>query len=349
MGAALRAELHFDLAGAGVSVQYRTDGDSVKDLKLELDGKRYAFDGDRIVKQGAKVGSLHTVTLDETPGRPWVGFSLLLPFVALHPQVGRERLRTVAIRTTGQRVPDPDPPEDPYVPLVTESYELFELSGTVSLPGAPDLPRTANDQQWSAVRTIDPERSEDLLEVEGILVFSRTGYSVELKAHPEQPRPGDLQLNLTAKGPAEPTTEVPTTVVVRYETPPGRRPYRTVTISPDGPTIPVEPTAVWRRGSAEQDGRQLKVEASVALPRGSYELALRRAVPQGRNRNDLWLQLTVQEPTPPPTKPRQIEVHRVRYEETSDLRYETVTILPNRATLPVTIRDEPPEQVAGDG
>ena len=44
-----------------------------------------------------------------------------------------------------------------------------------------------------------------------------------------------------------------------------------------------------------------------------------------------------------------IEVRRVRYEETSDLRYETVTILPNRAVLPVTIRDEPPEQVAGVG
>ena len=57
MGAAISEELLFELAGAGVSVQYRTDGDSVQDLELEVYGKRYAFDGDRIVKQGAKVGS----------------------------------------------------------------------------------------------------------------------------------------------------------------------------------------------------------------------------------------------------------------------------------------------------
>ena len=126
------------------------------------------------------------------------------------------------------------------------------------------------------MRTIDAERSDDLLEVEGILVFPRTGYAVELKAYPEQRRPGDLQLYLTVKRPAEPTTEVPTTAVARYQTRRGGTPYRTVTIS-DGPTIPVETTVLCRSGRAEQDGRQLKVRATVSLPGGGYDVALRRA------------------------------------------------------------------------
>ena len=71
-------------------------------------------------------------------------------------------------------------------------------------------------------------------------------------------------------------------------------------------------------------------------------------MPQGRNRNDLWLQLTVREPSSPPVV-KQPSLIDVRYQETSDLRYETVTVLPSRIALHVTGRDEPPEQVAGGG
>jgi hypothetical protein len=58
----------------------------------------------------------------------------------------------------------------------------------------------------------------------------RTGYVVDLRAADQQhPRSGDLRLELTVNRPAEPTIEVPTTLVARYKMQPDT-PYKTVTI-----------------------------------------------------------------------------------------------------------------------
>ena len=134
-----------------------------------------------------EVGVLHTVTLNERPGAPWVGFSLLLPHVEenLGTSAGRLPLDTIAIRTTGQEIPVPDPDptqEDPVVfpSGIRESYEYFELTGTVSVPGAPDLPEAPLDQHWSAVWTMEAQGPDELV-VEGILVFPRADYAVDLQ------------------------------------------------------------------------------------------------------------------------------------------------------------------------
>jgi hypothetical protein len=121
--------------------------------------------------RNSKIGFLHTVTLDGRPHLPWVGFSLLLPHVGedLGFDVDRVRVRTLAIRTKGPKNPDPTDPDPPVIPLtgVAQSYEFFELVGTVSVPGAADLPETADYQQWSAVRTIEAQFPDEL-EVEGV-------------------------------------------------------------------------------------------------------------------------------------------------------------------------------------
>jgi hypothetical protein len=221
------------------------------------------------------------------------------------------------------------------IPLtgVAQSYEFFELVGTVSDLGAAALPETADYQQWSAVRTIEAQ-FPDVLVVEGILVFPRMGYAVDLQAVDQHNRRSeDLRLQLMVNRPTEPTTQVPTTVIARFQTQPDT-PYKTVTILPDGPTIPVETTVFCGSPSAEQNGQQLKVEATLSLPEGDYQVGLRRALPQGKNPKDLWLQLTVSEPIPPPAKrPRKIDV---LYQETSDILYEEVFILPNRISIAVS-------------
>jgi hypothetical protein len=151
------------------------------------------------------------------------------------------------------------------------------------------------------------------------------GYAVDLQAVDQHNRRSeDLRLQLMVNRPTEPTTQVPTTVIARFQTQPDT-PYKTVTILPDGPTIPVETTVFCGSPSAEQNGQQLKVEATLSLPEGDYEVGLRRALPQGKNPKNLWLQLTVSEPIPPPAKrPRKIDV---LYQETSDILYEEVFIL----------------------
>lgn len=356
MGAKNRNEKRFDLSCPGVKVHCRTDRDAVQALELELQGTRHVFGGDRIESRNSEVGILHTVTLNARPHLPWVGFSLLLPHVGndLGSNVDRVRVRTLAIRTRGPTNPDPDDPDPPVIPLtgVAQSYEFLELVGTVSDPGAAELPETADYQQWSAVRTVEAQ-FPDVLAVEGILVFPRTGYAVDLQAADQQNRRSeDLRLQLTVNRPTEPTAEVPTTVIARYQTQPDT-PYKTVTILSDGPTIPVETTVFCGSPSAEQKGQQLKVEATLSLPEGDYEVGLRRAVPQGKNPKDLWLQLTVREPIPPPTKRlKQIEV---RYEETSDVFYEKVIILPNRISIAVSddifipLPENPGPASSGDG
>ena len=72
----------------------------------------------------------------------------------------------------------------------------------------------------------------------------------------------------------------------------------------------------------------------------------RRAVPQGKDPKDLWLELVVRKPTPPAANQRQIVV---RYEETSDIAYKTVTIFPNRAAIPVTVPENPSPAGTGNG
>jgi hypothetical protein len=340
MGAANRDEKLFELSGRDLKVHCRTDGGKILALELELRGTQRTFHGDSVQPQPVhEVGVLHTVTLNDSPGTPWVGFSLLLPNLEenLGTSAGRLPLDTIAIRTTGQEIPVPDPDPDPtqedpvvFPSGIRESYELFELTGTVRVPGAPDLPEAPLDQHWSAVWTMETQGPDELV-VEGILVFPWADFAVDLQPVGSPQASKNIRLQLTIRPPEAPTAEVPTTVVTRFKMRPVRD-HETVTILPEGPKIPVETTVVCGERSAQQDGRQLKVEARLSVPPRGLEVGLRRAVPQGKDPKDLWLQLVVRKPTPPAANQRQIVV---RYDETSDIAYKTVTIFPNRAAIPV--------------
>jgi hypothetical protein len=274
MAAANSDEKLFELSCRDLKVHCRTDGGKILALELELRGTQRTFHGDSVEPQPVhNVGVLHTVTLNESPGTPWVGFSLLLPHVEKNLGTSADRLPldTIAIRTTGQNIPVPDPDptqEDPVVfpSGIRESYELFELAGTVSVPGAPDPPEAPLDQHWSAVWTMEAQGPDELV-VEGILVFPRAEYAVDLQPVGSPHSSKNLRLQLTIRRrPEAPTAEVPTTVVARFKMRPIRD-HETVTILPEGPKIPVETTVFCGKGSAQQDGRQLKVEASLSVHR----------------------------------------------------------------------------------
>ena len=185
----------------------------------------------------------------------------------------------------------------------------------------------------------------DELVVAGILVFppsglrrrpAACGFAASLEEHPAAAH-DQAARKLTA--------EVPTTVVARFKMRPVRD-HETVTIQPEGPKIPIETTVFCGNRSAQQDGRQLKVEARLSVPPRGLEVGLRRAVPQGKDPKDLWLELVVRKPTPPAANQRQIVV---RYEETSDIAYKTVTIFPNRAAIPVIVPENLSPAGTGNG
>lgn len=205
--------LRFDLSGAGVQVKCLTGGDTDLALDLELDGARYAVRGDRIRRQTTMLGTLITVQLQSEPDRPWVGFGLMLPDVALNEDTGhaRERLRTFAVRSTGAVGRRPDDP-GPIIPE-TQTYQLFELAGTVSLVGVAVI----GCRQWSAVRTIGADRRDELT-VEGVCAFPRGGYTVQLRPATEQ---GDnledfrLQLTSASRQGRQPTRRPPSLPTTR--------------------------------------------------------------------------------------------------------------------------------------
>ena len=79
----------------------------------------------------------------------------------------------------------------------------------------------------------------------------------------------------------------------------------------------------------------LHVTGECAFPTGGYTVELRRKEPQGINPADLLLDKIVREPAVP--APDVAATVKVRYTEETDTRYDTVTILPDGATVPVTV------------
>jgi len=77
----------------------------------------------------------------------------------------------------------------------------------------------------------------------------------------------------------------------------------------------------------------LYVSGECEFPTAGYEVELRRRAPQGINPKDLLLERLVREPTDGAADV--ITVVEVRYSEETDFEYETVTILPDGATVPV--------------
>ncbi len=76
----------------------------------------------------------------------------------------------------------------------------------------------------------------------------------------------------------------------------------------------------------------LIVSGVCRFPDDRYKVILRRREPQGINPKDLLLELIV---TEEPDWEEMESTLEVRYEEQTDFEYETVTILPDGAVIPV--------------
>jgi hypothetical protein len=79
-----------------------------------------------------------------------------------------------------------------------------------------------------------------VLTVVGECTLPTAGYSMELRRHdPQGINPRDLLLDLVVHEPTGPVAQVITTLEARYEEETDFE-YESVTILPDGPSIPVE-------------------------------------------------------------------------------------------------------------
>jgi hypothetical protein len=334
-------QLRLNLTGADIHLDCLLDGDDIE-LDVHFRGQRRRVRGDQVRRHKTEIGTLATVDIRTEPRRPWIGLSVMLPSDLLEGDFadGPQPVRTFAVETTGQVVEPP--PLDSPAPLVPESgglepYRTIELAGTVSRVTAGVL----NCQQWSAVRTIGYDRPDEI-SVRGYCVFPRAGYTARLEKAAQQPtNPDDLRLQLSISEPAGSTTKQATSVVIRYDAKSSRR-WRTVTIVPDGLVIPVETTAAQETVSAELTGDPsdtvLEVRGKYWVPKGGYQVTLRRAEQQGRPAHDLLLQVEVREPGgSPPKDPTTVFAS---YVEGGELHYRTVTTLPNNVTRPV-VDDRP--------
>jgi hypothetical protein len=94
-------------------------------------------------------------------------------------------------------------------------------------------------RDWAAFHDHQPP-GPPVLRVTGTCRFNTAGWSVELRRHePQGINPDDLLLDRVVHEPEGPVADVITDVEARYEETTDHE-YQTVTILPDGPSIPVE-------------------------------------------------------------------------------------------------------------
>lgn len=108
--------------------------------------------------------------------------------------------------------------------------ERFEVEHTV--PG--------ECRDWTAFVDLQPP-GPSMLRVTGTCEFPTAGFSAELRrVEPQGFNPRDLLLEKVVRAPEGPAATVVTTIELRYEEEAGAGELDTVTILPDGPTIPVQ-------------------------------------------------------------------------------------------------------------
>jgi hypothetical protein len=92
----------------------------------------------------------------------------------------------------------------------------------------------------------------------------------------------------------------------------------------------------WEAWHDRMPGAQatLHVTGRCEFPTSGYSVRLERHEPQGINPRDLLLDLVITEPTGPVTQV--VTEEEVRYDEQTDLDYDSVTILPDGPTVNVT-------------
>lgn len=122
----------------------------------------------------------------------------------------------------------------------TEGVEVIGASTSDRLEVPPREPQGNPCFDWSAFHGSRPPAPR-VLQVAGTCRFPTGGYTVELVRHePQGINPEDLLLDLVVHEPTGGVPDVITEVEARYQETTETE-YKTVTILPEGPTIPVHP------------------------------------------------------------------------------------------------------------
>jgi hypothetical protein len=224
-------ELQYQLSDGAVGVSVHLDAEGIATTLSYSIGKRtpLLFRGDEIVTARSDEGTRATVTLETgAADRPIARLMVIVPDVVSGDKASID-VTAAALRTTersgfGIRTPGP-----------AQSYETLSLKGTVTIAG--EAPVTCRD--WQATHDLEPGHPKTLT-VTGTCTFPMTGFTVKLRrTQPQGISRNDLLLDKIVTPPAGHAGNVVTNVQVRYEEVTDVE-YDTVTILPDGPTIPVE-------------------------------------------------------------------------------------------------------------
>ncbi len=224
--------LLFELGGQGIDIDLAIGEDGTpRRLTYRSGADVREFAAEEIAANVTDEGTRATVMLATgAADEPIVRLTVIVPAVIL----GEERsfeVSAAALRTTqrsGFGGPRPGP---------QQSYEGLTLVGTVASAPADGALGTCRD--WYASHDHMPP-GPATLRVTGICTFPSTGYSVQLFRHePQGINPRDLLLDKIVIAPTDIVGPAITDVEVRYEEITDFE-YDTVTILPDGPSIPVE-------------------------------------------------------------------------------------------------------------
>jgi hypothetical protein len=175
------------------------------------------------------IGTAATAVLEVIADGPTTTLTLLLPRVNFLGEFEQAPVTAVAITTVAQSsIGGPSLVDGPI-----ESYQVEQLAGTARRRAKG--PHDVGSRDWAA-RFLRSANGEGVVLVTGTCTVR--GHTADLRRHePQGAKPSDLLLDLLDEAPGG-APNVLTDIPVRYEER-TRAGFRTVTILPDGLTIPV--------------------------------------------------------------------------------------------------------------
>jgi hypothetical protein len=216
----------YDLRGQVNEFSYRP---ATRSLEIRNEEGTRSFVAE---EEPLSIGTAATAVLDAIPDGATTTLTLLLPSVNYLGDSAQADVTAVAV-TTVARTSIGGPA---LVDGAIESYEAELLTGTARCRAAG--PHETGCRDWTA-RLLRVATGGAVLLVTAVCTVPTSGHKVELRRHePQGINPADLLLDLVITEPSGPAADVLTDVPVRYEEP-TEAGFATVTILPDGPSIPV--------------------------------------------------------------------------------------------------------------
>lgn len=234
MATTVVTEVLFELSGDGIEIALALDGEGgAERLSLRSGGQAREFSSAEITVDASDEGTRASVMLENgAADGPIVLLTVTVPRIVF----GDERsfdVTAAALRTTKRSLfggvrPGPQ-----------QSFEALALTGTASAPAEEGRIGTCRD--WYASHDHMPP-GPATLRVTGTCTFGTAGFEIKLCRHePQGINPRDLLLDKIVIAPPDGsfTAQVITDVEARYEEVTDLE-YDSVTILPDGPSIPVQ-------------------------------------------------------------------------------------------------------------